>query len=234
MLITDALNVFYDEVQALTDVSIEVHQGELLVIIGSNGAGKTTLLKTLSGLIRPREGRIYWDKKPIEKASTEQICRLGIIHVPEGRRLFPQMTVAENLEMGSFLSESRTKVEETCREVFQLFPVLKDRKKQLAGTLSGGEQQMLAIARALMAQPKLLMLDEPSLGLSPKIGSEIYSILHSLHLGRMTVLLVSQDVMQALRIADRVYVIENGRIVLEGPGAELLRDPRVKEAYLGL
>jgi branched-chain amino acid transport system ATP-binding protein len=234
MLMTDALNVFYDELQALTDVSIEVHQGELLVIIGSNGAGKTTLLKTLSGLIRPREGRIYWDKKPIEKASTEQICRLGIIHVPEGRRLFPQMTVVENLEMGSFLSESRTKVEETCREVFQLFPVLKDRKKQLAGTLSGGEQQMLAIARALMAQPKLLMLDEPSLGLSPKIGSEIYSILHSLHLGRMTVLLVSQDVMQALRIADRVYVIENGRIVLEGPGAELLRDPRVKEAYLGL
>ena len=179
MLSTDALNVFYDELQALIDVSIEVHHGELLVIIGSNGAGKTTFLKTVSGLIRPREGRILWKDLPIEKASTDQICRLGIIHVPEGRKLFPQMTVFENLEMGAFLPEAKIRAEETCRDVFQLFPVLKDRKKQLAGTLSGGEQQMLAIGRALMAQPKLLMLDEPSLGLSPKIASEIYSILQA-------------------------------------------------------
>jgi branched-chain amino acid transport system ATP-binding protein len=234
MLSTDALNVFYDELQALIDVSIEVHHGELLVIIGSNGAGKTTFLKTVSGLIRPREGRILWKNLPIEKASTDQICRLGIIHVPEGRKLFPQMTVSENLEMGAFLREAKTRTEEVCRGVFQIFPVLKDRKKQLAGTLSGGEQQMLAIGRALMSQPKLLMLDEPSLGLSPKIASEIYSILQRLHLGGMTILLVSQDVLQALRIADRAYVIENGRIILEGQGAELLRNPTVKEAYLGL
>lgn len=234
MLSTDALNVFYDELQALIDVSIEVHPGEVLVIIGSNGAGKTTFLKTVSGLIRPREGRILWKGLPIEKASTDQICRLGIIHVPEGRKLFPQMTVFENLEMGAFLPEAKIRAEETCRYVFQLFPVLEDRKKQLAGTLSGGEQQMLAIGRALMAQPKLLMLDEPSLGLSPKIASEIYSILQHLHLGGMTILLVSQDVLQALKIADRAYVIENGRIILKGPGIELLRDPAVKEAYLGL
>lgn len=234
MLSTDALNVFYEELQALIDVSIEVHQGELLVIIGSNGAGKTTFLKTVSGLIRPREGRILWKDLPIEKASTDQICRLGIIQVPEGRKLFPQMTVYENLEMGAFLRETRTRAEEACRDVFQIFPVLKDRKKQLAGTLSGGEQQMLAIGRALMAQPKLLMLDEPSLGLSPKIASEIYSILQHLHLGGMTILLVSQDVLQALKIADRAYVIENGRIILEGRGGELLRNPTVKEAYLGL
>jgi branched-chain amino acid transport system ATP-binding protein len=234
MLSTDALNVFYDELQALVDVSIEVHHGELLVIIGSNGAGKTTFLKTVSGLIRPREGRILWKDLPIERASTDQICRLGIIHVPEGRKLFPQMTVYENLEMGAFLPEAKTRAEETCRDVFRIFPVLKDRKKQLARTLSGGEQQMLAIGRALMAQPKLLMLDEPSLGLSPKIASEIYSILQHLHLGGMTILLVSQDVLQALKIADRAYVIENGRIILEGPGVELLRNPTVKEAYLGL
>lgn len=234
MLRTEAINVFYEELQALIEVSIQVHPGEVLVIIGSNGAGKTTFLKTVSGLIRPRKGRILWEEEAIEKEPTDQICRLGIIQVPEGRKLFPQMTVFENLEMGAYLPETKSKAAETLQKVLQLFPILKDRKKQMAGTLSGGEQQMLAIGRALMARPKLLMLDEPSLGLSPKIASEIYSILGNLHLGGMTILLVSQDVLQALEIADRAYVIENGRIVLEGSGPALLRDPAVKKSYLGL
>jgi branched-chain amino acid transport system ATP-binding protein len=234
MLRTEALNVFHEELQALIDISVEVHRGEFLVIIGSNGAGKTTFLKTVSGIIRPREGRIFWEEEAIERKPTDQICRLGIIQVPEGRRLFPQMTVFENLEMGSYLSETRSKADETLGKVLHFFPILNDRKRQMAGTLSGGEQQMLAIGRALMARPKLLMLDEPSLGLSPKVASEIYSILGNLHLEGMTILLVSQDVLQALKIADRAYVIENGRIVMEGSGRALLRDPAVKEAYLGL
>ena len=234
MLRTEAINVFHEELQALIDISVEVHRGEFLVIIGSNGAGKTTFLKTVSGIIRPRQGRIFWEEEAIEREPTDQICRLGIIQVPEGRRLFPQMTVFENLEMGSYLSKTRLKADETLGKVLHFFPILKDRKRQMAGTLSGGEQQMLAIGRALMARPKLLMLDEPSLGLSPKVASEIYSILGNLHLEGMTILLVSQDVLQALKIADRAYVIENGRIVMEGSGRVLLRDPAVKEAYLGL
>jgi branched-chain amino acid transport system ATP-binding protein len=234
MLKAERLSVFYDEVQALVDVTIEVRERELLVVIGSNGAGKTTLLRTISGLIRPGEGRILWRGDPIEKEPTDQICRRGIIQVPEGRKLFPRMTVRENLEMGAYLPDAAKKAAETMQHVFQLFPVLSDREKQLAGTLSGGEQQMLAIGRALMARPRLLMLDEPSLGLSPKAASEIYSVLHHLHREDMTILLVSQDVLQALRIADRAYALENGRVILQGPGSELLRDPAVKEAYLGL
>ena len=234
MLRTEAINVFYEELQALIDITVEVHRGEFLVIIGSNGAGKTTFLKTVSGIIRPREGRIFWEEEAIEREPTEHICRRGIIQVPEGRRLFPQMTVSENLEMGSYLSVTKSNSEEALQKVLQFFPILEDRKRQMAGTLSGGEQQMLAIGRALMARPKLLMLDEPSLGLSPKVASEIYSILGALHHEGMTILLVSQDVLQALKIADRAYVIENGRIVMEGSGRALLRDPAVKEAYLGL
>jgi branched-chain amino acid transport system ATP-binding protein len=234
MLKTEALNVFYDEVQALIDVSVHVHDREILAVIGSNGAGKTTLLKTISGLTRPRDGRILWQGEPIEQEPTDRICQRGIVQVPEGRRLFPQMTVFENLEMGAYLPGPHEKAHDTIQHVYQLFPVLKQRSKQMAGTLSGGEQQMLAIARALMAHPKLLMLDEPSLGLSPKAASEIYTVLQHLHLKGMTILLVSQDVLQALKIADRAYAMENGRIVLEGSGADLLRDPAVKEAYLGL
>ncbi len=234
MLKTEALNVFYDELQALIDVSVHVHDLEILAVIGSNGAGKTTLLKTISGLIRPRDGRILWQGEPIEQEPTDRICQRGIVQVPEGRRLFPQMTVFDNLEMGAYLPGPREKADDTIQHVYQLFPVLKQRSKQMAGTLSGGEQQMLAIARALMAGPKLLMLDEPSLGLSPKAASEIYTVLQHLHLEGMTILLVSQDVLQALKIADRAYAMENGRIVLEGSGADLLGDPAVKEAYLGL
>jgi len=234
MLKTEALNVFYDELQALIDVSVHVCEREILAVIGSNGAGKTTLLKTISGLIRPRDGSILWQEEPLEQEPTDRICQRGIVQVPEGRRLFPQMTVFENLEMGAYLREAHEKAHHTIQHVYQLFPVLKQRNKQLAGTLSGGEQQMLAIARALMARPKLLMLDEPSLGLSPKAASEIYAVLQHLHHEGMTILLVSQDVLQALKIADRAYAMENGRIVLEGSGTDLLRDPAVKEAYLGL
>jgi branched-chain amino acid transport system ATP-binding protein len=234
MLRTERLNVFYDELQALVEVSIEVHEGELLTIIGSNGAGKTTLLRTISGLNRPREGRVYFQKAPIEEESTDKICRRGIIQVPEGRKLFPQMTVLENLEMGAYLPEAMRKAKETLQEVMKFFPVIQERRKQLVGTLSGGEQQMLAIGRALMARPKLLMLDEPTLGLSPKIASEIYSILDQLHGKGMSLLLVSQDVLQALRIANRAYVMENGSVIMEGPGQEILGNPKVKEAYLGI
>jgi branched-chain amino acid transport system ATP-binding protein len=234
MLRTEWLSVFYDEVQALIDISIEVHQRDHLVIIGSNGAGKTTLLRSISGLLRPQKGRIFFQGEPIESEPVNSICRRGIVQVPEGRKLFPQMTVYENLEMGAYLSEAKVKFKEKLKEVFQFFPILKDRRKQFAGTLSGGEQQMLAIGRALMAGPRLLMLDEPTLGLSPKIASEIYAILKKLHEEGISLLLVSQDVIQALKISNRAYVMENGRIIMEGPSQEILKNPKVKEAYLGI
>ena len=234
MLRTEWLSVFYDEVQALIDISIEVHQRDHLVIIGSNGAGKTTLLRSISGLLRPQKGRIFFQGEPIESEPINSICRRGIVQVPEGRKLFPQMTVYENLEMGAYLPEAKVKFSEKLKEVFQFFPILKDRRKQFAGTLSGGEQQMLAIGRALMAGPRLLMLDEPTLGLSPKIATEIYAILKRLHEEGISLLLVSQDVIQALKISNRAYVMENGRIIMEGPSQEILKNPKVKEAYLGI
>lgn len=234
MLAIERLNVFYDELQALIDIWIEVREGDLLAVIGSNGAGKTTLLQTISGLHRAREGKILFRGDPIEREETDRICMRGIIQVPEGRKLFTQMSVQENLEMGAFLPEARVHEATRLEEVFQLFPILKERRKQIAGTLSGGEQQMLAVARALMAGPKLLMLDEPTLGLSPKIASEIYRILERLHRKGITILLVSQDVLQALKISTRTYVIENGKIIMEGKSDELLGDSRVKQAYLGI
>ncbi len=234
MLRTEWLSVFYDEVQALIDISIEVHQRDHLAIIGSNGAGKTTLLRSISGLLRPQKGRIFFQGEPIESEPINSICRRGIVQVPEGRKLFPQMTVYENLEMGAYLPEAKVKFAEKLKEVFGFFPILKDRRKQFAGTLSGGEQQMLAIGRALMAGPRLLMLDEPTLGLSPKIATEIYAILKRLHEEGISLLLVSQDVIQALKISNRAYVMENGRIIMEGPSQELLKNPKVKEAYLGI
>ena len=234
MLRTDNLSVFYDELQALIDVSLEVPEGALLAVIGSNGAGKTTLLRAISGLLRPRQGRILFEGEPIQHESTERICMRGIVQVPEGRKLFPLMSVRENLEMGAYLPKAKAGARKKFPEVFRLFPILERRQAQLAGTLSGGEQQMLAIGRALMAGPRLLMLDEPSLGLSPKIASEIYATLDLLHGEGMTLMLVSQDVLQALRISSRAYVIENGRIVMEGESRELLGNPKVKEAYLGM
>lgn len=234
MLRTEELNVFYDELQALSEVSIEVRSEDLLVIIGSNGAGKTTLLRTVSGLIRSRSGKIFFQGEAIEEETTDRIYMRGIVQVPEGRKLFPQMTVRENLEMGAYFSAIRGSLTDRYHEVFHIFPIFKERLKQFAGTLSGGEQQMLAIGRALMARPRLLMLDEPTLGLSPKVASEIYTILTKLHQSRMSLLLVSQDVLQALRIASRAYVIENGKVIMENSGQELLKNPKVKEAYLGI
>jgi branched-chain amino acid transport system ATP-binding protein len=234
MLRTDNLSVFYDELQALIDVSLEVPEGSLLAVIGSNGAGKTTLLRAISGLLRPRRGRVLFEGEPIQHETTDRICMRGIVQVPEGRKLFPLMTVRENLEMGAYLPKAKAGAKTKFPEVFRLFPILETRQGQLAGTLSGGEQQMLAIGRALMARPRLLMLDEPSLGLSPKIASEIYATLRVLHGEGMTLMLVSQDVLQALKISSRAYVIENGRIVMEGESKDLLGDPKVKEAYLGM
>ena len=234
MLKVKKINVFYEELQALIDVSLILEEGDFLSIIGSNGAGKTTLLRAISGLNRPRNGKIFFYENSIEEESTDRICGLGIIHVPEGRKLFPMMTVYENLEMGAYLSSSKSRLSERFNEVYSIFPVLKDRSKQLAGTLSGGEQQMLAIGRALMAKPRLLMLDEPTLGLSPKVSTEIYSILTQLHQSGISILLVSQDVIQALKISKRAYVLENGRITMEGLSSELLSNPKIKEAFLGI
>ncbi len=234
MLNIKELNVFYDELQALKDITIDVYSHDFVAIIGSNGAGKTTLLRTISGLNHSRKGKIFFEGKSIENQSPEQICKLGIIHVPEGRKLFPQMTVYENLEMGAYLAVDKGQFAIQLELVYQKFPVLKERRNQLAGTLSGGEQQMLAIGRALMAFPRLLMLDEPTLGLSPLFSSAIYKILEQLHQERMSLLLVSQDVLQTLRIVKRAYVMENGHITMEGTGVDLLRDPKVKEAFLGI
>jgi branched-chain amino acid transport system ATP-binding protein len=234
MLRTEKLDVFYDELQALNEVSLEVREKGLVAVIGSNGAGKTTLLRTISGLNRPRSGRILFEGEAIQEESTDRICMRGIVQVPEGRKLFPRMTVLENLEMGAYLPGAKAMIARRLQEGFRLFPVLSERRKQYAGTLSGGEQQMLAISRALMAGPRLLMLDEPTLGLSPKIVLEIYVVLKRLHEGGMTLLLVSQDVLQALKVANRAYVIENGRVVMEGESQEFLKNPRVKEAYLGI
>jgi branched-chain amino acid transport system ATP-binding protein len=234
MLRVEGLNVFYDELQALIDVTIQLQEGDFLAIIGSNGAGKTTLLRTISGLVRVRSGEILFRNKPISRETTDLICADGIIHVPEGRKLFPQMTVCENLEMGAYLPEAHALLGKRIADVYRLFPRLEERRKQNAETLSGGEQQMLAIGRALMAGPRLLMLDEPSMGLSPKFASEVYGILDRLHQGGLTILLVSQDVLQALKIADRAYVLENGRVVMEGLARELLGSSKIKESYLGI
>jgi branched-chain amino acid transport system ATP-binding protein len=228
------LNVFYDELQALIEVSIHVEEHDLLVVIGSNGSGKTTLLRTISGLNRPRSGRIWFGGESIEDEATDRICERGIDHVPEGRKLFPQMTVYENLEMGAYLLTKKGMLADQLEEVYRIFPILRRRLKQLAGTLSGGEQQMLAVGRALMARPRLLMLDEPTLGLAPKAAYEIYSVLEQLNRDGLSILLVSQDVLQALKIAGRAYVLENGRISMEGSGSDLLGNPKVKEAYLGI
>jgi branched-chain amino acid transport system ATP-binding protein len=234
MLNISELKVFYDTLPALNDVNARVEEGECVTIIGSNGAGKTTLLRCISGLIRPSSGTIIFKGQRMEKLPTYEICKRGIIHVPEGRKLFPRLSIIDNLQMGAYLPEARATFREGLIRVFTLFPVLSQRRKQLAGTLSGGEQQMLAIARALMARPKLLMLDEPSLGLAPRATEEIFQVIKQLVNDGVTILLVSQDVIQALRIARRSYVLENGRIILEGKGDELLGRPDIKKAYLGL
>jgi branched-chain amino acid transport system ATP-binding protein len=234
MLIVKDLVVFYQELRALQDVSLEVEVGDLVALLGSNGAGKSTLLTTVSGLIPAAEGQISWEGIPILDLSPDHICRNGIIQVPEGRKLFAQMTVEENLEMGAYLSSARSLAKESRQVVYEIFPRLEERRRQIAGSLSGGEQQMVALSRAIMAKPKLLMLDEPSLGLAPIMAAEIFRVIEELNKRGMTILLVSQEVLHALSIAAYGYVLENGKVVLEGPTRQLLDDTRIKESYLGL
>jgi branched-chain amino acid transport system ATP-binding protein len=234
MLKLNGVNVFYGDAQALWDVSLEVSKGELVAIVGSNGAGKSTTLKTISGILQPASGTIEFLGEKISGLAPHVIVEKGIAHVPEGRRLFPRLTVLENLKLGSYIKEAKSRREETLKWVFQLFPRLEERKNQLAGTLSGGEMQMLAIGRGLMSRPKLLMLDEPSLGLAPKLVLTVFEIVKKLHEEGITILIVEQNVGHTLELADRAYVLETGHITLQGTGKQLLNNPHIKKAYLGL
>lgn len=228
------LSAAYDAVEVLHGINLNVQNGEIVALIGCNGAGKTTLLRTISGLLSPKQGTItFRGAHPLHKTPPHIIVREGLAHVPEGRGVFAQMTVMENLLMGAYLRHVKQEMEEDFEYVFKLFPILKERCKQKAGTLSGGEQQMLAISRALMAKPRLLLLDEPSLGLAPLVVQTIFSILKQINNAGTTILLVEQNAHQALKLAHRGYVLETGRIVLEDTGAKLLVNPQVRKAYLG-
>lgn len=233
MLELKQINVFHGDMQALWDVSLRAEQGKITAIIGSNGAGKTTTLNSISNLTRIRSGIILFDNERIDLLPPHKIVDFGISHIPEGRRLFPLMTVLENLILGSFNKRAKKEREKTLEWVFELFPILKERENQPAGTLSGGEQQMLAIGRGLMARPKLLMLDEPSLGLAPILVKQTFETIRRINGEGVTILFVEQNVRQTLEIAHSAYVLENGRIVLKGKGTELLKKKEVKEAYLG-
>jgi branched-chain amino acid transport system ATP-binding protein len=234
MLNLDAINVSYGEVQALWDLSLNVGVGEIVALVGSNGAGKTTTLKTISGLLLPSSGSILFDGKPIHRMRAHEIVALGIAHIPEGRRLWANMSVRDNLEMGAYTARARASRVHTTADVLKQFPRLAERERQLAGTLSGGEQQMLAIARGLLSRPRLLMLDEPSLGLSPMLVQEVLRTVQQINGEGVTILLVEQNTHHALGIATRGYVLETGRVVMSGTGQELLNNPHVREAYLGL
>jgi len=233
MLRIDNLSVYYGGIQALKDVSLHLETGELLAIIGANGAGKTTLLRTLSGVLKARSGSIRFEGKELTRLSPFDIVALGIAHSPEGRQLFGGLTVLENLKLGAVQRTDRAAIEQDLARTFELFPVLKERRLQRAGTLSGGEQQMLAIGRALMARPRLLLLDEPSLGLAPLLVERIFGVIARLKAERVTLLLVEQNARMALNVADRAYVMETGRIKLRGTAAELAANPEVERAYLG-
>jgi branched-chain amino acid transport system ATP-binding protein len=234
-LVIKDLDVFYGDAQALDSVSLEVPQGSIVAIVGANGAGKSTLIRTIAGIETPRRGEIIYKGTQIGGLPSYKVCDLGIGQVAEGRQIFPTLSVLENLEMGALLPRARGKEKATLEEVFQLFPRLAERRDQLAGTMSGGEQQMLAIGRCLMGQPDLIMFDEPSLGLAPAVVQEVFRIIRLLHERRgMTVILVEQNVAVSLKLADHAYVLENGRIVMQGSGQELLHDDRVRQAYMGL
>jgi len=235
MLQVDNIDVAYGDVQVLYDVSLDIQKGELVAVIGANGAGKTTLLKTISSLLKPTRGVIEFKGETISGLGPDRIVSKGLVQVPEGRLLFPEMSIRENLEMGAYLTRDKQVIQARFSEVYELFPVLKERRNQLAGTLSGGEQQMLAVGRGLMAGPELFMFDEPSLGLAPKLVQSIFKMIQ--HINQtldVTVLLVEQNVRQSCEISDRAFVLENGRMVLEGTGAEMLENSHVREAYLGL
>lgn len=234
MLKVTGLQTFYGDLQALHGVTLEVREGEIVSVIGSNGAGKTTTLMTISGVLRPRTGAIEFEGRRIDHLKPADIVEAGLGHVPEGRQLFPTMTVEENLAMGACTHRARPARAETLEQVYGLFPRLRERRSQVAGTLSGGEQQMVAIGRGLMSRPRLLMLDEPSLGLSPMLVTAIFDIIREINRGGATILLVEQNVFRALKLSHRGYILENGQIVAEGPSQQLLRDPQVRTAYLGL
>jgi branched-chain amino acid transport system ATP-binding protein len=234
MLKVNGIDVFYGDLQVLWDVSFHVEETEILVLVGANGAGKSTTIKTVSSLISPRKGTIEFNGIRLDQTLPHKTIEHGIVHVPEGRRLFPQMSVEENLVMGTLHGEAKTKRFDTMEKVYQLFPRLGERKKQMAGTLSGGEQQMLAVGRGLMSLPKLMMFDEPSLGLAPILVQEIFHMVKRINQEGVTVLLVEQNVKQTLAMCHRAYVLENGRIVLEGEGKTLMDNDHVKEAYLGI
>ena len=231
MLKVEDLQVYYGAIHAIKGVSFEVNEGEIVALIGANGAGKSTILKTVSGLMHPRSGKITFMDQDITHTDAYKLLRHGLAHVPEGRRIFLQMTVQENLEMGAFIHKNLN--QDDLDMVYELFPRMKERRKQIAGTLSGGEQQMLAMGRALMSSPKLLMLDEPSMGLAPILVDQIFDIVKSLHKAGKTVLLVEQNASKALDLADRAYVLETGKITLSGTGKELKQSDDVRKAYLG-
>lgn len=233
MLVIDNIVTHYGPVEALKGVSLEVRQGEIVTLIGANGAGKSTTLRTISGLVRPTAGSIKFEGRELTTMPPERIVAMGIAHVPEGRRVFPMMTVTENLELGAFTRKDGQGIKQDMDRVFALFPRLAERRSQLAGTMSGGEQQMLAIGRALMARPKLLLLDEPSMGLAPLIVEDIFRIIQNVNEEGTTVLLVEQNANLALSVADKGYVLETGRIVLSDTAANLLENEAVREAYLG-
>ncbi|KAA3626021.1 MAG: ABC transporter ATP-binding protein [Proteobacteria bacterium] len=234
MLRVDGIELYYGDAQALDGVTLEVPQGEIVAIVGANGAGKTSLIHAIAGIHAPQSGRITFDNQEITGWSSHRTCDLGIGQVAEGRQIFPTLSVLENLEMGAVIPRARAAQQQTLDRVLELFPRLRERRKQAAGTLSGGEQQMLAIGRCLMGQPSLIMFDEPSLGLAPRVVQEVFQVIRDLHDNGMTVLLVEQNVALSLRMAQHAYVLENGRIVTQGTGTELLRNPKVREAYMGL
>ena len=234
MLEMRGVDSYYGNIQALRDISLHVDDGEIVTLIGANGAGKSTTLMTICGIIRPRRGEIFWNGKPIHELAPHEIVMLGISQVPEGRLIFPDLSVQENLDLGAFLRRDPQGVRDDMDYVFELFPILAERRRQAGGTLSGGEQQMLAISRALMARPSLLLLDEPSLGLAPILIQQIFAIIGRVNANGTTVFLVEQNANQALRIAHRGYVMENGRIAMEGLAQDLLQSPEVRSAYLGM
>ena len=234
MLKIDKLNFSYDDLKVLWDIDLEVHEGEIVTVVGANGAGKSTTLKNISRLVKPNSGSITFKGTDLTRLEPHQVVEEGIVQVPEGRKIFPEMSVRENLRMGSYIASARKNRDENIERVFTLFPRLREREKQLGGTMSGGEQQMLAIGRGLMANPTLLLMDEPSLGLSPLFVKNIFDIITEINRQGVTILLVEQNVYQSLRIANRAYVLETGRVVLTGTGADLLNNDHVKKAFLGM
>jgi branched-chain amino acid transport system ATP-binding protein len=233
MLKVNDINVFYGNIQALKGMSLEINEGEIVTLIGANGAGKSTLLKTISGLLKPKQGEILYNGDSIGGKAVQSIVKMGISHVPEGRRVFANMSIEENLQLGAYLRKDKEGIKKDMNKVYELFPRLLERKKQLSGTLSGGEQQMLAMGRALMAKPHLLLLDEPSMGLAPILVKQIFTIIEEINKTGTTILLVEQNANLALSIADRAYVVETGRIVLSGNADELNASEEIKNAYLG-